>query len=111
MTTIGAYEALSILMTGPASWSQGVEAAVPSSVSLSQGWNSVCYGGQSQTTEAATAGITGQFSVLYSLASDQSWKRFVSGRPEISNLPNLTQFAAVLILATVPEGTTWTFGP
>jgi hypothetical protein len=108
---MGPYEPFFILMGDAASWNQGDAGAPPPSVTLGQGWNGVCYSGQTKDTEAATADIAGKFSVLYSLASDQGWKRFVPGRPEISDLSELQQFTAVLVLATPPEGTTWTFDP
>jgi hypothetical protein len=111
LTTASPYQPLFILMTGAALWNQGDGGVPPSSAVLSQGWNSVCYAGQTLAPAAATTDIAGEFSVLYLLASDQSWQRFVAGRPEISNLLELQQFAAVLVLATPPEGTAWTFNP
>ncbi len=111
LTAVSSYDALLILMTGAASWSQGNGGTPPSSAVLAQGWNSVCYSGQTKATDAATASIAGELSVLYSLAPDQSWNRFVSGRPEISNLAELGQFTAVLVLITAPPGATWAFSP
>jgi hypothetical protein len=80
-------------------------------VNLAQGWNSACYAGPTQGTETATASIAGQFAVIYLLAPDQSWSRFIPDRPELSGLTELEQFSCVLILVTNPDGATWTFAP
>jgi len=108
---MGSYQPFLILMAGPASWNQGEAGTPPSSATLGQGWNSVCYSGQTKATDAATAGIAGKFSVLYSLGSDQGWMRFAPDRPDLSNLLELQRFTAVLVLATPAEGTVWTFDP
>jgi hypothetical protein len=111
ITDLTPYEPFFILMASPASWTQGDAGAPPASVALVQGWNSVCYAGETKATEAATAAIAGNFSVLYSLGADQSWMRFVTSRPEVSNLPELQQFTAALVLVTPAEGAVWTFDP
>jgi hypothetical protein len=49
--------------------------------------------------------------VLYALAYEQSWRRFVPGRPEVSNLARLNQYAPVLMLVPEPGGVTWVFTP
>lgn len=111
IVTLQHHEPLIILMAGAASWLQADTETPPASVNLAPGWNSVCYSGQAKEPQAATASMTGKFSVLYLLASDLGWKRFVPNRPEISNLAQLQQFAAVLVLVTQAEGATWTFDP
>jgi len=85
--------------------------APPATVQLVQGWNGVCYSGQTKGAEAATAGIDGQFTILYDLEPDQHWKRFVPGRPDISDLGELRRFAALLLLVTESGGAQWAFDP
>jgi len=111
MTSVGSYESLLLLMSSSSSWSQNAAASPPASHDLAPGWNSVCYLGQTKEVEAATASIAGKFSVIYVLAPDQSWKRFVPGRPQISNLASLQQFSSVLTLVTQAEGAQWVFDP
>jgi hypothetical protein len=111
MTSVGSYESLLLLMSSSRSWSQNAAASPPASRDLVPGWNSVCYLGQTKEVEAATASIAGKFSVIYVLAPDQSWKRFVPGRPQISNLASLQQLSSVLTLVTQAEGAQWVFDP
>ena len=59
--------------------------------------------------EAATLGIDIPYAVIYSLAPDRTWQRFVPGRPEISNLSQLAKFTPVLILVT--GNSHWIFNP
>jgi len=80
-------------------------------VNLAPGWNSVCYAGPTQDTQTATADISTQVGVMYALAANQVWSRFIPGRPEISQLTQLEQFTCPLVLVTDPEGATWTFSP
>jgi hypothetical protein len=65
--------------------------------------------GASKTTEAATAGISDQIGVMYNLAPDQTWRRFIPGRPTVSNLGQLYPAASVLVLVTAPNGALWVF--
>jgi hypothetical protein len=109
MTTVSPYDPLFILMAQSAVWVHEPLGAPPASVPLAAGWNNVCYMGASKTTEAATAGISGQIGAMYSLASDQSWRRFIPGRPEVSNLSQLYPSISVLVLVTDLSGTQWVF--
>ena len=111
MTSVGSYESLLLLMSSNRSWSQNAAASPPASRDLTQGWDSVCYLGQTKEVEAATASIAGKFSIIYALAPEQSWKRFVPARPEIGNLASLQRFSSVLILLTQAEGAQWVFDP
>ncbi len=111
ITVLSPYDSLFILMGSDATWQQETSGTALTSVNLGQGWNSVCYGGPTQDTETATAGISGQFGVIYLLTPDQSWKRFIPDRPDISELPQLEQFSCLLILVTDADGATWTFSP
>jgi len=112
MTTLEPYDALFVLMSTDATWDQQPSDTPPTSADLVFGWNGVCYAGTSKDTPAATAGIGGQFAVIYSLApNDQSWRRFVAGRPEVSNLDQLDSFTAILMLVTEENGLTWVFEP
>jgi hypothetical protein len=114
ITTVSPYQSLFILADQGASWVQqpsGTQLTPPTSVSLTNGWNSVCYAGQTKPAEEATAGVAGGFAIMYQLAGDQSWGRYVPGRPDVSNLVQLSQFDAVLLLVDQEGGTSWTFDP
>jgi hypothetical protein len=80
-------------------------------VTLTQGWNSVCYAGQTEAVELATAGIEDQFSVMYSLGANQSWRRYIPGRPDVSTIMVVDQNRALLILKGTPGDATWSFQP
>lgn len=110
MTTVGPYDALFLLMSADATWDQQPADAAPTSADVAFGWNSVCYSGASKDTSAATAGMGTGFAVVYSLAAnDQSWRRFIPGRPEVSNLDRLDEFTAVLVLVNEETGLVWLF--
>ena len=111
ITTVSPYEALFILMANDAAWPQEPAVASPTGLDLAQGWNSVCYCGQTKDVQSATASIAGQYGVLYLLAPGEGWKRFIPARPEISNLAELQQFDAVLLLVSQAEGAHWVFAP
>lgn len=105
------YEALFILMAKDATWLQQPEGSAPTSMALVQGWNSVCYTGQTKAADAATAAIAGRFAIIYALAPDQPWKRFLPGQPEISTLVELVRFSALFVLVTDDAGANWAFDP
>jgi hypothetical protein len=111
MASVSPYEPLFILMANDAAWPQQPATTPPASLDLAQGWNSVCYSGQTKDVETATAAIAGQFDVLYVLAPDQSWKLFVTARPDVSDLTELQRFAPVLVLRTQTGGTQWALDP
>jgi hypothetical protein len=48
---------------------------------------------------------------MYRLASDQNWSRYVPGNPGLSDLVELSQFTAVLMLVNQAGSTSWTFDP
>ena len=104
------YDQLFILATEPTVWTHE-PVSPPASASLVGGWNGVCYPGPDREVEPATASISGKFALLYTLASDQAWRRFAPGRPEASNLSLLRSRTAVLILVTDSGGAQWVFGP
>jgi hypothetical protein len=111
ISTLSSFDPLLVLTEKNTTWEVTPNGDLPHSVALSSGWNNVCYlGGTKDTNEAAT-GISGGFTVIYTLASDQSWRRFVGGRPEVSNLDRLETFASVLILVDGADGALWDFGP
>ena len=60
--------------------------------------------------EEATRGLDVHYAVIYSLAPDQTWQRFVPDETEASNLSELAKFTPVLILVTGSEGH-WVFSP
>jgi hypothetical protein len=111
MTVLNPYDALFLLVAGDAGWSQEPGGESPSSVDLVFGWNSVCYAGQTKDAATATEGIADQFAIAYTLDSGQIWKRFVPGRPDVSNLGQLESFTPVLILVTEEAGAVWVFEP
>jgi hypothetical protein len=114
------YDQLFILMAANADWSQQIQ-ALPDEVDLvgasaddgtAGAWNSVCYAGADKATEEATSDIDGDFEVMYTLGSDQMWRRYVPGRPEIPDtLTTLHRFDSVILLVTAEGGTTWVFDP
>jgi hypothetical protein len=109
MTVLNPYDALFLLVASDATWPQEPWGESPISQTLVLGWNSVCYTGQTKDAETATEGIASQFAIAYSLAPGQTWKRFVPGRPEVSNLSQLDAFTCVLILVTEDDGIAWVF--
>jgi len=109
ITTLNAWDPLLILSTEGAVWEHQPADGAPTSVPLASGWSSVCYLGEAKDPAAATAAIAGRFGVLYSLLADQAWRRYVPGRPEVSNLSVLYPRTAVLLLITDPDGAQWVF--
>jgi len=109
ITNVSPYKPLLLLMTEGAAWNQTPAGSPPTSASLAQGWNTVCYGGATGPPGDVTSGIADDFSILYMLAN-QAWNRYVPGRPEVCNIDQLEQYDALLMLSN-GSGTTWTFGP
>lgn len=114
------YDQLFILMAASADWTQQIE-ALPVSVALvgssaedevAGAWNSVCYAGADKAAEEATSDISSAFVIMYSLGTDQVWRRYVPDRPEIPDtLTTLHRFDSVILLVTAEGGTTWVFDP
>ena len=98
-------------MSEAGTWAQEQSTAQQPSVSLVQGWNSICYTGQQKAVTDATSGIAGKFSILYVLADDQTWGRYVPGRPELSDITQCTWLEALLVWVTQEGGATWVFNP
>jgi hypothetical protein len=111
ITTLGPFDPLLVLTTEDATWTVTPNSDFPRSGLLSSGWNSICYLGAGKDTEAAAAGIMGDFAVIYTLTPDQTWRRYIAGRPEVSNLTRLETRTPVLILITDPDGALWIFDP
>lgn len=111
ITALSSFDPLLILADDATTWTVVPNGDLPHSTPLSSGWNNVCYLGAAKDTEEAAAGITGDFSVIYNLTSDRTWRRFVAGRPEVSNLERLETFSSVLILVGDPNGALWVFDP
>jgi hypothetical protein len=113
IASLSPYQSLFILTDQSAAWVQvqQLSGMPPASTSLANGWNSVCYTGGTKSTEEATAGVAGGLAIMYQLASDQSWSRYAPDRPDVSNLVQLSQFGAVLVLVNQEGGTSWTFDP
>ena len=111
ITTLNSWDYLFILTSQGAVWEHQPTDSVPASASLTSGWISVCYLGETNDPDAATAAIAGKFAVVYSLLPDQAWRRYVPGRPEVSNLPILYPRTPILLLVTDPNGAEWVFNP
>ena len=111
IVTLNPYDALFILTADDASWIQEPSGTPAASASLAQGWNSLCYLGQTKPVGDATQDIADELAILYTLGSDQAWGHYVPGRPEASDIAQLDQYAAVLMLVTKQGGTQWVFGP
>lgn len=111
ITTLSPFEPLLILAEENATWTVTPNSDLPRSVLLSSGWNNICYLGAAKNTDDAAAGIMGDFTVMYTLTPDQAWRRFVAGRPEVSNLEWLDRFTSVLVLVDDPNGALWVFDP
>jgi hypothetical protein len=109
LTTVNPGDALFLLTSDPFLWAQSVSNA-DSAVDLDQGWNAVCYSGGSGSVEAVTRGIDLPYTVIYTLAPDRSWQRFVPGKPEVCSLSELARFTPLLILVTGGNGH-WAFSP
>jgi len=111
MTTLKPYDQLFILMSADGTWVQEPSTVQQPSVSLAQGWNSICYAGQQKATADATSGIAGEFGILYMLTQSQSWAKYVPGSPDSSDIAELKPYDSVLVLVTKQGGTVWTFDP
>jgi len=109
MNTVNPFEPLLILMSGGASWVQDVSAMSPASADLAMGWNSACYGGRTEPVDEASASMSADLRILYTLGSDQVWRRYVPGQPELTSISDLGHLAPVLALVPKEEGTTWSF--
>ncbi|MGQ9573308.1 MAG: hypothetical protein ACUVV3_09045 [Dehalococcoidia bacterium] len=117
---LNSYDQLFILMAANRDWVQPIT-AMPVSVDLvgasaedgvPAAWNSVCYVGADKAAEEATLDIEGDFVIMYQLAKDQSWRRYLPGRPEVPDtLTVLHRFDSVILLVTAEGGTTWVFDP
>jgi len=111
ISSLSPFDALLILASEDATWTVAPDEDLPDSVPLSSGWNSVCYLGPDKDTEEAASQIEGDFVIMYSLGRDQSWRRYVAGRPGVSNLTRLEKYTSVLTLVTNPDGALWVFNP
>ncbi|MDP2950292.1 MAG: thrombospondin type 3 repeat-containing protein [Chloroflexota bacterium] len=110
MTSLDPYSHLFILVSRNTLWQQPSPATPLDAISLEEGWNGVCYTGETKETGQATATIDGHFAVMYSLALDGRWRQFVPGRPDISTLTQLDRFTPILMLVTNGQ-VVWLFGP
>jgi hypothetical protein len=111
ISALSPYDQLFVLASAATTWNQQFSGASQGSVALAQGWNSVCYGGATKDMDTATAGISGQIGVIYALQSDQTWGRYVPGRPDFSDLTQCVRLEALLVLVTQEGGVTWVFSP
>jgi len=98
-------------MSEAGSWKQEQSTQTPASVNLAQGWNNVCYTGQTKPVEEATSGMAAAIGILYKFLDTQSWERYVPNRADVTTISTLTQLDSVLVLITEAAGTTWVFDP
>jgi hypothetical protein len=111
IATLGPYDQLFVMASEAVTWNQQFSGASHGSAVLAQGWNAVCYGGATTDMDTATAGISGQFSVIYALEADQTWGRYVPGRPDVSEMTQCGRLYALVVLVTKEGGVTWVFNP
>jgi hypothetical protein len=109
IATVSPYQPLFILMDQYAFWPHEPSGTPPPSVSLASGWNSACYTGETKDVQAATEGIAEDIGVLYTLAPDQKWLRFIPDRTDVSTLSQLESSTSVLMLITNGDGALWVF--
>ena len=109
LTTVNPGDTLLLLTSDPSTWTQATSDAEPM-VTLAPGWNGVCYTGGSASVEEASQRIDVPYSVIYALAPDQTWQRFVPDNHDVCTLTYLTEFTPVLILVTGDAGH-WVLSP
>ena len=107
ITTVSPYKPLLILVTDGATWYQTPSDGPPAGASLLPGWNSVCYTEATKPPDDATSGIAEDLTILYRLETTKTWSRHVPSRPEVSNIAQLEQYDAVLMLVTEWGGGIW----
>ena len=111
ITSVAPYDQLFVLASEAVTWNQQFSGASQGSAVLAQGWNAVCYSGATKDMDTATAAISGQISVIYALKADQSWQRYVPGRPDVSGMTQCERLYALLVLVAQEGGATWVFSP
>jgi hypothetical protein len=125
LESIESYDQLFILINPAAAWTTWTWvqqiSAPPASVALvgasaaddvPAAWNSVCYAGNDKPAEEATSDIASALEIMYTLGSDQAWRRYIPDRPLIPDtLTTLHQFDSVILLVTAEGGVTWVFDP
>ena len=111
MTTLEPYAQLFVLMSAGGDWVQQRSTAQQASASLVQGWNAVCYTGETKPIYEATSGIAGKFGILYTLLDSQAWATYVPGRLDLSGISELKTYDSVLVLVTQAGGAQWVFVP
>ena len=105
--TLHPYDQLFVLLSGTGSWKQEQSAETRASVNLVQGWNSICYSGETKPVEEATAGIADAIAILYKFSDTQAWDLYVPGG--VGNITTLTKLDSVLVLVTAEGGIIWVF--
>jgi hypothetical protein len=108
ISSVSPYQSLFLLVDQWVYWMQPSSGTPPTFVSLAHGWNSVCYAGQPEDIQEATATIVEQIGVLYALTPNQSWDRYVPDRPDVSNLDRLESPSAVIVLINSGDAV-WAF--
>ncbi|MGQ9572315.1 MAG: hypothetical protein ACUVV3_03895 [Dehalococcoidia bacterium] len=111
IVTLHPYDQLFLLMSAATTWPQQAATASQESLDLAQGWNGVCYTGQLKPVQDAAAGIDGSVAVIYMIAGNQTWLKYVPGRPDLSDIFPMQMYDSVLVLVTEEGGARWTFHP
>lgn len=102
IATVRPHEALFILADDYAPWLQAPSEA-GSALALAPGWNSVCYRGETKEAAVAIGEMSDQIAIAYSLAPDGTWRRFVSGSPELTNMTHVQGFSPLIVLIPTQE--------
>jgi len=111
IATLSPYDQLFVLMSEAGNWAQEQSTQTQASVNLVQGWNSVCYTGQTKPVEEATSGIAEAIGILYKFLDTQAWGRYVPDREDVSTISTLTELDSVLLLVIPEGGIIWVFDP
>jgi len=111
IVTLSPYDQVLVLTSESVTWGQQFSGSSQGSAAMVKGWNAVCYGGATTDMDTATAGMSGQFSVIYALEADQTWGRYVPGRPDVSDMTQCARLDALLVLVTAEDGAIWIFNP
>ncbi len=111
ITSLNPYDQLFVLMSEAGTWVQEPSGVSRPSISLVEGWNSVCYTGETKAVEEATSGIAEAMGILYRFLDTQVWATYVPDRSDLSDITQLGIHDSVLILITEEAGSEWTFDP
>jgi YVTN family beta-propeller protein len=110
ISTVRPREALFVLADDYAPWEQEPSQG-GSDFTLAPGWNSICYSGETREAAVAVGEMSDEIAVAYSLAPDGIWRRFVSGRPELTDMGDVQSFSPLMVSIPIPQPPTPTPQP